>query len=76
MTKKGLNHNFLHYGIREEDFHIIQGLCTEYQIDYDWLKEDILRVFHEKKMGNDKGQPESMDKILENIIEKALKKIK
>lgn len=49
MAKKSLDTTFLHYGIRKEDFSMIEVLCTEHQIEFDWLKEEILKEFHEKR---------------------------
>jgi hypothetical protein len=71
MAKKGLDTMFLHYGIRKEDISLIEALCTEHQLDFDWVKEDLLKEFHEKKIRN-----QVMDeKSVEKVIEKALLKI-
>jgi hypothetical protein len=72
MAKKGLDTTFVHYGIRNEDISLIEALCTEHKLDFDWVKEDLLKEFHEKKIRN-----QDMDeKAIEKIIEKALLKIK
>jgi hypothetical protein len=72
MAKKGLDTTFVHYGIRKEDMDLISVLCTEHQLDFEWVKEELLREFHERKIRN-----QDMDeKSLEKIIEKALSKIK
>lgn len=72
MAKKGLDTTFVHYGIRKEDMDLIAVLCTEHQLDFEWVKEELLREFHERKIRN-----QDMDeKSLEKIIEKALSKIK
>lgn len=71
MAKKGLDTTFVHYGIRKEDMSLISVLCTEHQLEFDWVKE-LLREFHEKKIRN-----EDVDgKALEKIIERALSKIR
>ena len=71
MAKKGLDTLFVHYGIRKEDINLIEVLCTEHQLDFDWVKEDLLKEFHEKKIRN-----QEMDETgIEKIIEKALLKI-
>jgi hypothetical protein len=72
MAKKGLDTTFVHYGIRKQDMDLIEVLCTEHQIDFDWVKEDLLREFHEKKIRN----REMDEKTIEKIIEKALLKVK
>jgi hypothetical protein len=72
MAKKGLDITFVHYGIRKEDISLIEALCTEHKLEFEWIKEDILKEFHERKIKN-----EDMDeKSIERIIEKALLKIK
>jgi hypothetical protein len=72
MAKKGLDITFVHYGIRKEDISLIEALCIEHKLEFDWIKEDILKEFHERKIRN-----QDMDeKSIEKIIEKALLKIK
>lgn len=71
MAKKGLDTTFLHYGIRKEDISLIEAFCTEHQLNFDWVKEDLLKEFHEKKIRNQ----EMDDKTVEKVIEKALQKI-
>ncbi len=72
MAKKGLDTTFVHYGIRKEDMGLIEALCTEHQLDFDWVKEELLKEFHEKKIRNQ----DLDDKAIEKIIDKALTKIK
>jgi hypothetical protein len=72
MTKKGLDTTFLHFGIRKEDMSLIEALCTDHQLDFDWVKDDLLKEFHEKKIRNQ----DLDEKSLEKLIDKALSKIK
>ena len=72
MAKKGLDTTFVHYGIRKEDMGLIEALCTEYQLEFEWVKEELLKEFHEKKIRNQDVD----DKAIEKIIDKALTKIK
>lgn len=72
MSKKGLDTLFVHYGIRKEDIAIIEALCHEFDLDPDWVKEDLLKVYHEHKIKNHDIDEKSLIKI----IEKALLKIK
>jgi hypothetical protein len=72
MAKKGLDITFVHYGIRKEDISLIDALCTEHKLEFEWIKEDILKEFHERKIKND----DMDEKSIEKIIEKALLKIK
>lgn len=72
MAKKGLDTTFLHYGIRREDMTLIETISLNYQLDADWVKEDLLKEFHEKKV----SKQEIDDKSIERLIDKALQKIK
>ena len=72
MAKKGLDTTFVHFGIRKEDMDLIEALCVEHNLDFDWVKEDLLKEFHERKIRNQ----EMDDKATEKIIDKALIKIK
>ncbi len=72
MSKKGLDTTFLHYGIRKEDISLIETLCTKHQLEFDWVKEDLLKEFHERKIRNLALDEKSVEKV----IEKALQKIK
>lgn len=70
---EGLGNNFVNYGIRSNDLKIIEALCMDKDtnIDFEWLKEDILREYHNKKMRD----IEISDNDTENVINKALQKI-
>jgi hypothetical protein len=72
MKQKGLDITFVHYGISKEDMDLITTLCTEHKLEADWIKGDILKEFHERKIKN----MEMDDKSIEKVIEKALQKIK
>jgi hypothetical protein len=50
MANKGLDTTFVHFGIRKEDMNLIEALCTEHQLDFDWVKDDLLKEFHERKI--------------------------
>lgn len=71
MSKKGLDALFVHYGIRKDDMATIEALCEQQKIDPEWLKEYLLKTYHEKKIKN-----EDLDeKAMKKLIEKALQKI-
>ncbi|MCB9191507.1 MAG: hypothetical protein H6602_07580 [Flavobacteriales bacterium] len=72
MTQKGLDSLFVHYGIRQDDMTTIEQLCEKYGIDPEWVKENLLKTFHEKKIKNE----ELDEKALKKLLEKALQKIK
>lgn len=68
MSKKGLDTLFVHYGIRKEDMQVIETLCTQHDIDFDWLKEDVLKTYHEKKIKNEELDEKSLIKLLEKSL--------
>jgi hypothetical protein len=70
MQNKGLDTTFIHYGIRREDMDIIEKICEECELNFDWVQENILKEYHNLKINN-----EDIDiKKIEKIIEKALSK--
>lgn len=71
---EGLDNNFINYGIRSNDLKVIEALCqdNDTNLDFEWLKEDILCEYHSKKMHD----MEISDADTENVINKALQKIK
>jgi hypothetical protein len=71
MGRKGLDTTFLHFGIRKEDMSFIETLCAQHELDFDWVRDDLLKQFHEKKISNQ----ELDQRTIEKIIEKALQKI-
>ncbi|SOD82767.1 hypothetical protein [Spirosoma fluviale] len=44
--KKGLDATFVHYGIRKDDLPLIEAICHQHGIDFDWLQEDVLKRYH------------------------------
>ncbi len=71
--KKGLDATFVHYGIRKDDLPLIETICQQHNIDFDWLKEDILKRYHEDRIQHGDG---FVDKLVEKIVEKAILKIR
>lgn len=65
---KGLDRNFLDYGIRRADLDIISELCMKHGLDEDWVKEDILKTLHTQK----NSDTEMGDTAVEKLINKAL----
>lgn len=68
---KGLDSRFLHYGIRASDMRIIDSLCRESEIDPDWFKDELLKVYHEEKM----KKQELDEKVLRRILTRALNRL-
>lgn len=71
--KKGLDAQFVHYGIRKDDMRLIEELCRQHDLDFDWLREDVLKRYHEDRIQQGDGFGE---KAVEKLIEKAVAKIK
>jgi len=69
MAKKGLDTLFVHYGIRKEDMAIIEALCSEFQIDAEWVREELLKVYHERKIRNQEIDQKSLIKIIEKALQ-------
>lgn len=71
MSKKGIDSHFLHYGIRKGDMQHIDTLCEKHGVDADWLRENVLKTYHERKIRN----KDLDEKNLKKVLEKALTKI-
>ncbi len=71
--KKSLDRTFLNYGIRQEDMLLIESACQTEGIDAEWLKECILKPFHEER--NNQNETTLEDKKVTRILKKALKEI-
>jgi len=69
---KGLDSSFLHYGVRKQDLAVIAELCKKYELDEDWVTNELIKAYHEQKVAN----IEVDDKTVGKIISKALLKIK
>lgn len=72
MAKKGLDTTFVHFGIRKEDMSLIEVLCTKHNLDFEWVRDELLKEFHEKKIRNQDIEESNIEKL----IDKALNKIK
>ena len=68
MVRKGLDTLFVHYGIRKNDMQVIETLCKEAEVDFDWLKDNLLKTFHEKKIKNEDLDEKALKKLLEKAI--------
>ena len=72
IMAKGLDNKFLNYGIRRDDMDLIESLCEKHELDFDWLREEILRKYHAAKV--DKIEMSDVD--TEGIIGAAIAQIK
>ena len=69
---KGIDQKFVHYGIRKDDLAMIESICDQECIDFEWLSEEILKEYHAKKV----DVIEIDDVATEQIIRNAIQKIK
>jgi hypothetical protein len=69
---KGIDPKFVHYGIRKDDLAMIEAICDAEGVDFDWLSEEILKVYHTKKVDT----IEMSDSDTEDVIRKAIQKIR
>lgn len=69
---QGIDRTFLHYGIRTQDLNTIEKLCAEHDLDSEWVKEDVLKAFHEQRI----NEVDLDDKDVMKVINKALQKIR
>jgi len=69
---KGIDPKFVHYGIRKDDLAMIEAICDAEWVDFDWLSEEILKVYHTKKVDT----IEMSDSDTEDVIRKAIQKIR
>ena len=69
---KGIDQKFVHYGIRRDDLYMIEAICAAEGIDFDWMSEEILKVYHAKRV----EAIEIDDATTEDIIRTAIQKIK
>ncbi len=67
MAKKGVDATFLHYGIKQEDMRLIVQACQDSNIDPEWMKESILKVYHDEKK-NDELDVKKVSKILNKAL--------
>lgn len=37
---EGLDNNFVNYGIRQDDLRIIDALCQQKNLNFEWIKEE------------------------------------
>ena len=68
---KGIDQKFVHYGIRKDDLAMIESICDQEGIDFEWMSDEILKAYHAKKV----DVIEIADASTEDIIRSAINKI-
>ncbi|GAB2606016.1 DNA modification system-associated small protein [Spirosoma areae] len=66
--KKGLDRTFVAYGIRSEDLNLIETLCTQHQLDFDWLQEEILKAYHDARIRDRDLDMKGVEKLIERAL--------
>ena len=69
MNNKGLDGKFLHYGIRKGDLEIIESLCDKYELDKEWVEEQLLKAFHERKVNTIEMSSSDVEQVVNNAIQ-------
>ena len=67
---KGIDPKFVHYGIRKDDLATIEAICEVEKIDFDWLREEILKAYHAKKVDVIEMSDSDTEEIIRNAIQK------
>ena len=68
--KKTLDGTFMHYGIRSGDLEIIRKVCQKNDVNFEWLKEEVLKKYHTRKMENEELTTNSLHKMINNALKK------
>ncbi|MDO5760222.1 MAG: hypothetical protein Q4Q06_04285 [Bacteroidota bacterium] len=72
MAIKNIDKDFLDYGIKTRDMQLIESFSIENKVDFDWVKEYMLKAYQEEK--NETDRDLDIDGV-KKIIKKALKKL-
>jgi hypothetical protein len=52
-----------------EDLATIEAICAKYDLDADWIKENILRQYHAKRVDVIEMSDEDTEAIIKNAIQ-------
>ena len=69
MNNKGLDGKFLYYGIRKGDLEIIESLCDKYELDKEWVEEQLLKAYHERKVNTIEMSSGDVEQVVNNAIQ-------
>lgn len=70
---RGVDRDFIHYGIRHDDLRVIEAICNSQDIDFEWLKEEILGNYHGKRMKKSDISDDVVGQIIRSAIERVSK---
>ena len=74
MNNKGLDGTFLHYGIRKGDLEIIESLCEKHELDKEWVLEQLLKAYHERKVNTIEMSGNDVEQVINNAIQQLVTK--
>ena len=66
--KKGLDRTFITYGIRAEDLSLIETLCTQHQLDFEWVQEEVLKTYHDARIRDRDLDTKGVEKLIERAL--------
>ena len=49
---------------------MIESICEKHEIDFEWLKEDILRNYHAEKVNSIEVSDDQTESIIRTAIQK------
>lgn len=73
MARKNIDLDFFNYGIKHYDMQLIESFSVENKVDFDWLRDYVLKEYQKQK--NEKDKDLDIDSV-KKIIKNALKKVK
>ena len=65
---RGLDRNFINYGIRQEDLGVIEKLCDEKGVSYEWLRDWVLGKYHERYNADTEVSDDDARVVLQNAL--------
>ena len=68
--RTGIDYKYVHYGIRTEALAMIETNCEKHEIDFEWLKEEILRNYHAEKVESIEESDDQPETIIRAAIQK------
>lgn len=66
--RKGIDHTFMHYGVRRDDLEIIEQACRDEGIDTDWMREQILKPYNEERNKQSSVEEKTITKLLKRAL--------
>lgn len=68
IMNKGLDRTFVAYGIRQEDLNLIETLCTQHQLDFSWIQDELLKAYHDARIRDRDLDTKGVEKLIERAL--------